>query len=258
MSMHTILLLVLLEAAVSWAAEPVRSGCSTEDPQIATAGASDNIEVQMARAGEGPKTCYKVVVMGQGQRLTGYVLGDSLPAVAAFVKRREEESKLVSEAQARATLAAPKADKSPAQALDPNAPGHIDDFAWRDWQGKAGSLSGLGGRVTLVTFWPPKNRKSRAELNSVMPLYNELHNKGLAAVGIAMAPSPKSMYEVLDDTSYKWPQVPDRDGLAERYHVDPRVGETFVLDASHNVVAAGPMGPDIEKAVRKLLAAPTP
>jgi hypothetical protein len=50
--------------------------------------------------------------------------------------------------------------------------------------------------------------------------------------------------------------MPDQSGLAARYHVDPRAGETFVLDASHRVVAAGPMGPDIEKAVRQLMAAP--
>jgi hypothetical protein len=56
--------------------------------------------------------------------------------------------------------------------------------------------------------------------------------------------------------SFEWPQMPDQSGLAALYHVDPRAGKTFVLDASHKVVAAGPMGPEIEKAVRQLLAAP--
>jgi hypothetical protein len=254
------LLLALLQASseMSWAAEPLRSGCSADDPQIATIEATNGIEVEMARAGEGPLTCYRIAVTLKGDTVRGYVLGDSLPAVAVFVQRREQESKEASEAQARLALAASSVGKGPARALDPSLPSHIDDFSWRDWQGKAGSLSALGGRVTLVTFWPPKDPRSRAELNSLMPLYNELHSKGLSAVGIAMAPNPKIMYEVLDDTNYKWPQVPDRDGLAERYHVDPRVGETFVLDGSHNVVAAGQMGPDIEKTVRQLLTSPAP
>ncbi len=64
------------------------------------------------------------------------------------------------------------------------------------------------------------------------------------------------MYEALDDTHFTFPQVPDQSGPAAHYYVDPRAGETFVLDAAQRVVAAGPMGPEIEKAVRQLLAAP--
>lgn len=251
---HTILLFAFLQA--SPAVEPLRSGCSTDDPQIATVSAADSIQVEMARAGEGPTTCYKIALIRQDQTLTGYVLGDSLPAVASFVRLREKESREAAEAQARMALVPPNANKELTKALDPNLPSHFDDFSWRDWRGKAGSLSGLGGRVTLVTFWPPNSGKSRDELNSIMPLYNQLHSQGLAAVGISMSPNPKQMYDVLDDTNFNWPQVPDRDDLAARYHVNPKSGETFVLDASHRVVAAGPMGPDIEKAVRQLLAAP--
>jgi hypothetical protein len=94
--------------------------------------------------------------------------------------------------------------------------------------------------------------RSRSELESIMPLYNTLHNKGLAAVGVGMDSNPNHLSEVLDDTNFAWPQVPDSGGLAARYHVNPKSGETFVLDSSYHVVAAGPMGPDIEKAVRQL------
>jgi hypothetical protein len=90
----------------------------------------------------------------------------------------------------------------------------------------------------------------------VMPLYNQLHNSGLAAVGISMDPNGNQIGAALDDRSPNWPQMPDRSGLAAQYHVDAKAGKTFVLDASHRVVAAGPMGPEIEKAVRQLLAAP--
>lgn len=254
--MHAILLFSFLQAPP--ALEPLRSGCSIDDQQIATVSAPDNIQVQTALAGDGPSTCYKVTLNKQGQTLAGYLLGESLPAVTAFVRLREKESKEAAEAQARMALTPPAAKdgNKDAKALDPNLPSHFDDFSWRDVRGKAGSLSGLGGRVTVVTFWPPKSGGSRRELNSVDPLYNELHGKGLAAVGVSMDPNPAHMNDVLDDTNYSWPQVPDRGGLAAQYHVNPRSGETFVLDASHHVVAAGPMGPEIEKAVRQLLAAP--
>jgi hypothetical protein len=89
-----------------------------------------------------------------------------------------------------------------------------------------------------------------------MPLYSQFHKKGLAAVGISMDPNANRIDPALDDRSPTWPQMPDRSGLAAQYNVDARSGKTFVLDASHRVVAAGPMGPDIEKAIRQLLAAP--
>ena len=257
--MHTILLFAFLQAPP--AVEPLRSGCSTDDQQIAMVSAADSVQVQMALAGQESRTCYKVILSQLGQTLTGYVLGESLPAVATFVRLREKKSREAAETQARVSLIPPAAtngdsvDREP-KALDPNLPSHFDDFSWRDVRGKAGSLSGLGGRVTLVTFWPPKSMRSRDELSSIEPLYNELRRSGLAAVGVSMDPDPIHMNDVLDDTNFSWPQVPDRSGLAAQYHVNPKSGETFVLDASHHVVAAGPMGPEIEKTVRKLLDAP--
>jgi hypothetical protein len=90
----------------------------------------------------------------------------------------------------------------------------------------------------------------------VIPLYNQFSKKGLAAVGISMDPRGNRIDDALGDQVPSWPQMPDQSGLAAQYHVDPRAGKTFVLDASLAVVAAGPMGPEIEKTVRQLLAAP--
>ena len=45
----------------------------------------DPVQVTQALAG-GEETCYKVTLTRGGQAVTGYVLGDALPAVAAFLK----------------------------------------------------------------------------------------------------------------------------------------------------------------------------
>ena len=78
----------------------------------------------------------------------------------------------------------------------------------------------------------------------------------LAAVGVSMNPDVNQIGAALDDRSPSWPQMADQSGLAARYNIDPRAGKTLVLDSSHRIVAAGPMGPEIEKAVRDLLVAP--
>lgn len=253
------ILLVLAFLQTAWAAEPLRSGCSPDNEQLATVGPSDQVKVLSAEAGwDSP--CYKVIVTLSGQNLSGYVLGNALPAIREFQRQREQASVAASEAAARLAFAQATAKNSaepePGKPKDPLISTKFEDFSGRDLKGKPVSLSGLNGRVTVVTFWSPKSVSSQNDLMRVMPLYNRLHKSGLAAVGISMDPNGSHIGTALDDRSPTWPQIPDRSGLAAQYNVDARSGKTFVLDASHRVVAAGPMGPDIEKAVRQLLAAP--
>jgi peroxiredoxin len=257
--MHALLVLALLQAApAAPAAQPLRSGCSSDDQQIASIAAGDRVRVEMALAGES-QTCYKVTVSRQGESLTGYVWGESLPAVADFARRRERASVDAAEFEARkAREVVPKVANNgePIKPLDPLVSTQFADFSAKDARGKLISLSGLRGRVTVVTFWSPANKRSISQLESVMPLYNQYHASGLAAVGVSMDPKASRAWEALDDVSLPFAQVPDQSGLAARYNIDPRAGKTLVLDASHRIVAAGPMGPDIVNAVHQLLDTP--
>jgi peroxiredoxin len=258
-AMHALLFLALLQGAPgAAAAEPLRSGCSSDDQQIASIGSDDRVHVEMALAGES-QTCYKVTVTRRGENLTGYVWGESLPAVADFVRRREKASVEAAEFEARRAREVPAKlanNGEPIKPLDPLVSTQFDDFSAKDARGKPISLSGLRGRVTLVTFWSPANKRSISQLESVMPLYNQFHSSGLAAVGVSMDPKASRAWEALDDVSLPFAQIPDQSGLAARYNIDPRAGKTLVLDASHRIVAAGPMGPDIVKAVQQLMGAP--
>lgn len=255
--MHALLLLALFQAAP--AREPLRSGCSTDDQQIGSVGPSDRVEVESALAGEG-LTCYRINVIRPGEHLTGYVLGESLPAIAVFVHRRERVSEESATQEARlareATHAKTQRNEPTKSTDDPLVSTQFEDFAGRDAAGKPVSLSGLNGRVTVVTFWAPGSPGSISGLTHVLPLYNQFHKSGLAAVGVSMDPKASHITETLDDITLPWPQMPDQSGLAARYQVDPKAGKTFVLDASHRIVAAGPMGPEIVKAVHQLLDAP--
>jgi len=240
--------------------EPLRSSCSPNDKQIATVAPSDQIQVLSALAGE-EKPCYRITISRSGVSLTGYVLSDDLPAIEAFQRERAKASQAAAEAQARLALAqaaaTPKAgEKEPEKPKDPLVSTKFADFSGRDSQGKPVSLSALKGRATLVNFWSPKSGQAERQVMSVMGLYNQFHGSGLAAVGVSMDPNPNHITDALDDVSPNWPQMPDKSGLAANYNVDPRAGKVFVLDSSHRIVAAGPMGPDIEKAVRQLLTAP--
>jgi hypothetical protein len=257
MPMRAILLLTLLQ--VAWASEPLRSGCSPDDEQVALVGAADQIEVIGALAGD-RGTCYKVAVTQNGERLLGYVLGAGLPAIAAFERQRRTFDEAAHEAEARALATPPPSEESNSptstNATKPKNAVYFEEFSARDANGKPVSLSGLNGRVTLVAFWSPNNPRSINQLASLLPLYNHLHGDGLAAIGVSMDPNPTHINAALDDVTLNWPQIPDRSGLAARYQIDPKAGGILVLDSLHHIVASGPMGPDIEKAVHQLLAAP--
>jgi peroxiredoxin len=254
--MYPLLLLALLQASPA-VGEPLRSGCSLDDPQIASVGSGDRIQIESALAGEA-KTCYKISVARSPESLTGYVLGEGLPAIAAFAFRREQASEQSTRAQLRprpvpAVKAAPV---EPGKSQDPMVSKQFEEFSAVDSNGHALHLSALKGRAILVTFWSPRNLRTTGPLMAVGPVYNQFHDKGLDAIGVSMSPDAGAINTVLDDFPVKWPQVADPDGLAARYGVDPKAGKTFVLDSSHRIVAAGPMGPDIVKAVRQLLDTP--
>jgi peroxiredoxin len=257
--MHALLFLALFQAPPS-VTEPVRSGCSSDDEQIASASPGDSIQVVTALAGD-QETCYKIVLTKQGQSpITGYLFGERLPAVAVFVHRREKASQESAEADARrARMVVPKPAAGLAEAAKPSDPlisTQFEEFSGRDPSGKVVSLASLRGRVTLVTFWSPKTKSSQGSLAAVAPLYNQLHKSGLAAVGVSMDPNPQHIGDALDDFSPGFPQVADASGLAARYHVDPRLGKTFVLDESHRIVAVGPINPDFVKTVHQLMEPP--
>lgn len=259
-TMHSLLFLALFQAsATAPAAEPLRSGCSIDDQQIATIGVGDRVRVETALAGD-EQTCYKVNLVRSGDTLTGYVLGESLPAVVDFVRHREKASEEAAAADARRAREAPPKvvakSGEPIKPVDPLVSTQFADFTAQDASGKRVSLSGLNGKVTVVTFWSPGDKRSIGQLESVMPLYHQFHSSGLAAVGVSMDPKASRVWQALDDVTLPFAQVPDTSGLAARYNVDPKAGKVLVLDANHRIVAAGPMGPDIVKAVQQAMNVP--
>jgi hypothetical protein len=228
----------------------LRSGCSTDDQQVARLKPDDPLKVMGALAG-GDQTCYKVRVSRDGETITGYLLGETNPAIAEFVREREHARKESFAAAQKADAAAPSASAAP---LPPGMPPSFEDFSARDVNGRAVSLAGMGGRVILVSFWSPQYRSSANELVAVQSLYSQFKGQDLKAVAISSLPNPGAILAALDDITLSFPQVPDRYGLTARYASSAKGPITLVLDSSHRIVAAGPMGPALQKKVMELLA----
>ncbi len=240
------------------ASQSLRDGCDAGDRELVQAKPEDTLQVISALAGS-EQTCYKVTLTRDGKKTTGYVLGEALPAVAAFAHAREKAAAASFEEQAQwrrlsATHPKPEPENSRSAAgLPPDMPRTFEDFSAIDSVGNRTSLSGMGGRVVLVTFWSPGSPASLRQLVSLAPLFNQYKSSGLKAVGISADPNPSHILEALDDVTLGWPQIPDRSRLARRYGVNAMAGTTLVLDADHHIVAAGLSGPELTQKVRELL-----
>lgn len=247
--------LVLALAANSGGPVALRDGCSADDPQIGLVTASEPVQVLGAISGE-EGACYHLQLMRDGKTISGYVLGEALPAIAAFVAQRErlggEQMEMMARQAALAAAAPPPAAASKAPPAAPAPPSELfENFSGRDQKGKGVSLAALRSKIVVVQFWTPRG-SSEQDLISLMSLYNQERGRGVSIVGLGVGLSSKSIGEALDDVTLPFPVIPDP-GLARRYQVNARTGKTFVLDQSHRIVAAGSAA-DAIGAVKRLLA----
>jgi peroxiredoxin len=240
------------------ASQSLRNGCEPADQELVQVHPNDTVQVISALAGS-ELTCYKVTLTRDGKTTVGYVLGEALPAVHAFNHARAEAAAASFEAEAQwrrlsSTRSKPAPENSRSTAsLPANMPRTFADFSAADAAGNRTSLSGMGGRVVLVTFWSPGSPASIRQLVSLAPLFNQYKSAGLKAVGISASSDPSRILEALDDVTLGWPQIPDRTGLAARYGVNAKAGTTLILDADHHIVAAGLSGAELTQKVRELL-----
>ncbi|MBZ5673788.1 MAG: hypothetical protein LAP61_06035 [Acidobacteriia bacterium] len=239
--------------------EALRSGCSGDDRQLGLVGVEDQVDVTQALAG-GPQTCYRVTVRRAGQDVTqgvtGYVLGETHPAIEAFVRHRQEIGAASLEAQARLLAAPPKpaaSDKNPSPAPAPENLPVFESFSGRGMDGKVIGLDRMQSKIILVTFWAPKGA-SFGQLTSGITVAQRFNRSDVSAIFISTDPNPEHIQDAFEDLLPGWPLMGDTRGLARRYHVDPNKGATFILDASHRIVATGLTGKALENKIQELLA----
>jgi len=236
--------------------EIVRTGCAPDASEAAQVTPADEVHVASAITA-GQETCYEVTLVRGGRRVTGFMLGERLPAIRAFVIDREQAAVISFAAQDEQNRLQARHAKS-APATKPEESRIFDNFAAHDVNGQAVNLSGLGGRVTLVTFWSPRSPRSLRQLVALVPVFNQYRRDGLRALGISADSNAAHVLQALDDLTLGWPQVPDGQGLSAKYGADPRAGTTLVLDNDHRIVATGLAGSELEKKVRQLLLDPEP
>jgi hypothetical protein len=242
-------LLVLAAALDDTPARTVALLETCDDPQrvVAQIAPSDRVQVHSALAGAG-QTCYSVTLMSSRTPVHGYVLGDGLGAIAAFVRQRS--------ASASVDPAPPALARAPTQEQAksaPAAPRYFEDLDAPDVYDRPLHLATVKGNYILVHFWSSRGKASRGDLSLVQNLLDTYGKRGLAVVGISLDQDRAKVAEFMEDGGILWPVYLDRRGVARRYGVSPEaLPASILLNGRREIIGSNLRGQELRKTVASL------
>jgi AhpC/TSA family len=240
--------LILVSASLALATVPVRDGCTEDSSVIVTIKDSDPISVKHGVVGEA-SACYAVSVTQAGAEVTGYVLGDSLPAVVEFERKRAAESRVPVPEPPPPPPGDPAAKKT---AVDRPTGPPFEPWSGTDVKGKKLQIGGANAKVTLVVFWAPQSASGRRYAEMLSKTGNEFQPKGVKSFGVVPVLPKDRLDFLLDDLNVSYPLAFDK-GMSAKYGVDIAKGTTLVIDSSNHIIASSSDPKEIRATVVKLL-----
>jgi hypothetical protein len=129
------------------------------------------------------------------------------------------------------------------------------NFSALDMKGRAVSAHGLKGKINLICFWSPTNKKSFPEVLAVIRLYGEFHKRGVDALAVNISGNSAELRDTIADIQMKFPNVPNGYDVAARYNIDfSALPRTYVLNENFEIITSTLHGKALEDFVKKLLA----
>jgi hypothetical protein len=236
-----VLIFSLAFVSCALASVQVRDACGEDSTIVATIQDTDPIQVNHGVVGESVP-CYAVSVKQGSGEVRGYVLGNTLPAIADFERRRAAESRIA--------IPAPPPEEAKAKKAAVVSTGPpFEPWTGVDIKGKKIHIGDGTDKVYLVTFWSAQSQAGRRTAENVQ----RFRLRGVNAFGLVRPTSFAILDSYLDDMGLNYPLAFDRDGLAAKYNADPNKGTTLVIDSSNHIVASSSNIEEIRAAVTKLL-----
>ncbi|MEQ1564009.1 MAG: TlpA disulfide reductase family protein [Myxococcota bacterium] len=122
----------------------------------------------------------------------------------------------------------------PAWAADP-----ASDFTLRDVNGAETTLSGLKGKVVVLSFWATWCGPCKEEMPHLQSMYAEMADKGLVVLSISIddARSASKVKPFVMKMGYSFPVLLDREStVIGAYNPSKTVPYTVVIDRNGEVV----------------------
>ena len=134
----------------------------------------------------------------------------------------------------------------------------LPDFSLPDMNGKETTIMTIvkKNEITILDFWASWCGPCRAEMPSVVSLYDAYKDKGLGIVGISLDEDKADWQEAVEKMNMTWPQLSDLQGwnnkAARMFDVNG-IPFTMVVDKEGRLLAAGLRGSDLHHFVEQRL-----
>lgn len=130
-------------------------------------------------------------------------------------------------------------------------------FTVKDTAGKPLSIGKYEGKVVLLDFWASWCQPCKVEMPNVVRLHKKFKSKGFEIIGISLDSDRNAFESYIKSAGMDWPQFFDGKGwqneVAEKYKIRA-IPATFLVDKQGKIRYRSLRGPDLEKAIEKLLA----
>lgn len=129
-------------------------------------------------------------------------------------------------------------------------------FREKDLTGAPLDLESYRGKVVLIDFWATWCQPCLVELPHVLRAYQEHHADGFEIIGISLDSERARLERFIEAQGMPWQQYFDGAGWENKLAADYGVRSipaTFLLDQNGDLVARDLRGPDLERAVARLL-----
>lgn len=132
----------------------------------------------------------------------------------------------------------------------------VDDFDIIDANGKNTPLSKAvkGKKVYLIDFWASWCMPCRKEIPNLKAIYEKFNKKGLEIISLSIDKNPKAWQKALTEEKLPWPNGIDKDGVADRFHVQA-IPAIFIVDAATGkILSENTCGEELSEKIETLLA----
>ena len=136
--------------------------------------------------------------------------------------------------------------------------GHFVDFTLPDLTGKKQTLSELiKGKVALIDLWATWCGPCILQSRTMVPVYNEYHDKGFTIVGVAAEfKNTNAMKKRIDSEKWTWINLVDLDQqnhIWDIYGISGSGGMTFLVDKNGVILAINPTPEKVREKLKELL-----
>ena len=129
------------------------------------------------------------------------------------------------------------------------------DIILPDERGNQIALSSLTGKIVLVQFWSAIDPTSRIQNQALRELYSKYKSRGLEIYQVSVDTDPSIWRLALEQDQLSWINVGDMKGsrmALQTYNIQ-QIPANYLLDRKGEIVYKNLKGPDLDKAVGKLI-----